>query len=189
MDSLLTALVAALLAGAVDRPAWLAAILGERFGPRAGVLAGIVLAQAAVMAIAVAGALAVRDLMNSNARSLLLALSLIFAGAGALMPAKPPRDRLEGWTIGAFATSLAGTFILAFGERVQFVAFGAAAAGSSPILAGIGAAAGAAVAGVAAAMLGERAWRRLPLRAIGAVGGALLLIAGIVTALGALRLI
>lgn len=189
MDSLLPALIAALLAGATDRPAWLAAILGERFGGRGAVLAGIVAAQVAIMAIAAAGALAVRDLMTPNARSLIFGLSLVFAGAGALMPPKPPRDRLDGWRIGALPTAALGSFILAFGERVQFVGFGAAAWGASPVLAAMGAATGASLGAGVAAVLGEREWRKLPLRLIGGIGGALLLMAGIVSALGGLRLI
>jgi hypothetical protein len=40
-----------------------------------------------------------------------------------------------------------------------------------------------------AATLGEREWRRLPLRAIGLAGGAMLVLAGLVMALGGLRLI
>lgn len=189
MDSLLPALIAALLAGATDRPAWLAAILGERFGGRGAVLAGVVAAQIAIMVIAAAGAVAVRDLMTPHARSLIFGLALIFAGAGALMPPKPPRDRLDGWRIGALPTTALGSFILAFGERVQFVGFGVGAWGASPALAAIGAAAGASIAAGVAAVLGEREWRKLPLRVIGGVGGALLLSAGIVLALGGLRLI
>lgn len=189
MDSLLPALIAALLAGATDRPAWLASILGERFGKRTGVILGVIAAQVAIMGAALAGALAVRGLMTPNARSLIFGLALLFAGAGALMPPKPPRDRLEGWRIGALPTSALGLFILAFGERVQFVGFGAAAWGGSPVLAAAGAAIGAIVAGGVAATLGEREWRRLPLRPIGMAGGAMLVLAGLVMALGGLRLI
>lgn len=189
MDSLLPALIAALLAGATDRPAWLAAILGDRFGGRAGVILGVVAAQSAIMGAAFVGALAVRDFMTPNARSLIFGLALVFAGAGALMPPKAPRDRLDGWRIGALPTSALGLFILAFGERVQFVGFGVAAWGGSPVLAAIGAATGAIIGGGVAATLGEREWRRLPLRAMGIAGGAMLLLAGVVLTLGGLRLI
>ena len=189
MDSLLPALIAALLAGATDRPAWLAGILGERFGKRTGVILGVVAAQVAIMGAALACALAVRDMMTPNARSLIFGLALLFAGAGALMPPKPPRDRLEGWRIGALPTSAIGLFILAFGERVQFVGFGAAAWGGSPLLAAMGAMFGAIVAGAVAATLGEREWRRLPLRPIGIAGGAMLVLAGLVLALDGLRVI
>ncbi|PCD03971.1 hypothetical protein COC42_06535 [Sphingomonas spermidinifaciens] len=189
MDSLLPALIAALLAGAADRPAWLAAILGDRFGGRASVLLGVAGAQAAIMAIAAVGALAVRDVMTPNAKALFFGVALIFAGAGALMPPRPPRDRLEGWRIGPLPTAALGSFILAFGERVQFVGFGAAAWSASPVLAASGAALGAMTGGVIAATLGEREWRRLPLRIIGGAGGTLLLASGIVMGLGGLRLI
>lgn len=189
MDSLLPALIAALLAGATDRPAWLAGILGKRFGKRTGVILGVVAAQVAIMGAALAGALAVRDMMTPNARSLIFGLALLFAGAGALMPPKPPRDRLEGWRIGALPTSAIGLFILAFGERVQFVGFGAAAWGGSPLLAAMGAMFGAIVAGAVAATLGEREWRRLPLRPIGIAGGAMLVLGGLFLALGGLRVI
>lgn len=189
MDGFVPALVAALLASATDKPGWLAAILSSRFGRPGAVIAGLAAAQLAVMAIAAAGAAAVTPMLNPNARALLFALSLIMAGAGAMMPPKPPKDRLDGWRLGALPTSFAGLFILAFGERVQFIAFGAAAAGSSPWLAAAGAVVGACVPGIVAASLGEGEWRRLPLRAVGIGAGMLLLGAGLVMALGALRLI
>ena len=85
-------------------------------------------------------------------------------------------------------TAAVGGFILALGDRIAFLAFGFAARGPSAPLAALGAMLGAlALAGVAAT-LGEAAWRRLPLRAIGAAGGVMLLIAGLFAAVSALRL-
>ncbi|HTG37345.1 hypothetical protein [Sphingomonas sp.] len=189
MDALVPAFIAVLLASMGDRATWLAAILADRSGRRGQVIAGLFLAQLAVMGIAVAGALAIRDVMTPNARALLLALSLAGAGLGAAMRPRAPTDRLERWRIGAFATSVGGSFILALGERAQFVALGVATWGAMPLLAGAGGVIGAVIPAIVAAMLGEGAWRALPVAAVSRGAGVLLVLTGVVMALGAIRLI
>jgi Ca2+/H+ antiporter, TMEM165/GDT1 family len=188
MDSLVPALIAALLAASCDKPAWLAAGLSDRARP-APVIAGSIVAQIALMAIGAGAAAALGGVLTPNARGLLAGIALIAAAVGCVLPPRAPRDTLAGWRLGPFLTSAIGIFILGLGERVQFVAFGLAAWGSSPALAGLGAAIGAAIPGIAAATLGEAGWRALPLRTIGWVGAALLGAAGIALALGGLRLV
>lgn len=181
----MAALVAGILLQPGDRPAWLAAILADRF--RAGtVIVAASLALALAGGIAAAGGALVAPMLTPNARALFLALALVLAGGGAFVGVRPP-ERLDRWRVGGFATALLGLFILAFGDALQFVVVALAARGSPP-LAATGATLGALVVLAAAALMGERAWMRLPLRAVRRSAGALFLVAGLVTGLGALRL-
>nr|WP_295666249.1 TMEM165/GDT1 family protein [Sphingomonas sp.] len=188
MDALMAALVAALMAQATDRTPWLAAILATRFGRPGAVILGTVLALAIGNAVAAVGGLLIAAHMSPNARDLLLAVSLIFAGASCLVPIKPP-ERLATWKIGAFATSLFGILILAAGDRSQFITLAITARSPSPALAAIGATIGALAVNVPAILLGEKARRRLPITATRFVVAALFLLLGLVLGLGAIRLI
>lgn len=180
MDALVPAFVVALLAGIGDRPARLAALLGQR-GSFAGVVAGLTLGHALAIGISVAGALLIAPMLATNARALLLAFALILAGLGALWRRRSPEPGGSG-----FVAASTGSFVA--GDGTAFLAFALAVKGSAPILAGIGALAGALVLGITAATMG-RDWERLPLAMIGRGAGVLLLAAGAVIALGAVRLI
>ena len=188
MDALVPAFVAALLAGIADRPAWLAAILADRYGRPLTIAIAFAIAHAAVSLVAAAGALLVAPVMTPNARSLLMAIALLFAAAGAVWKAKPPQ-RLEGWRTGAFATALLGGAIVALSDRTAFLTFGIAVRSPTPVLAAAGAAAGSLVVSLAAVTCGEKTWLRLPLRKLGLAAGTLLFIVGVTTALSALRLL
>jgi putative Ca2+/H+ antiporter (TMEM165/GDT1 family) len=114
-------------------------------------------------------------------------VGLILAGSGAAFRVKPA-ESIDGWTIGAFASSAGAFFILALGDKTQFVT-GAIAAGSGhPMLAAAGAAAGVTLADAPAAVLGAR-WAELaPLRAIRIGAGVALALAGLYLIVGALDL-
>ncbi|MBM7405468.1 MULTISPECIES: TMEM165/GDT1 family protein [Sphingomonas] len=187
METLVPAFVAVLLAQLFDPPARLAAVLADRFG-RAGVTAGLILAHVAGFLAAAAGGALIAPGMSPNARVLLLALALIFAGAGGLARTKLA-DRLTNWRIGSFATAFLGIFILAFGDRSQFLALALAAWSGSPVLAAIGSTVAGVAVGAIAATVGERAWCRWPGRRAAGLGvSALLVVAGAVLAVRALRL-
>ncbi len=181
MDSLVPAFIAALLAGIGDRPARLAALLGAR-GGGGSVLAGFLTGHAPALAISVAGAIVIAPMLAPAARALLLAIALILAGLSSLWmrrPASPARG-------GRFVAAATGSFVQ--GDGTAFLAFALAVRGSSPVLAGIGALAGAMVVAMAATTMG-RDWERLPLAWFARAAGAVLLITGIVVALSGLRLI
>ena len=184
----MAALVAAALAQAGDRTPWLAAILADRYRRPGVVIVAAALALASDYALAsVAGALAA-PWMSPNAALLLLACALLLAGGGMVTRPKAP-DRLTGWRIGAFATSLLGVFILAFGDATQFIAFALAARSPVPSLAAVGATLGALAVLVPAAVLGEDAYRALPLTPARWGGASVLGVAGVVLGLEAARLI
>ncbi|MEG3084506.1 TMEM165/GDT1 family protein [Sphingomonas sp. PB2P12] len=188
MDALMAALVAAALAQVGDRTAWLAAILSDRLRRPGLVIAMAALAILAASSVAAALGMVIGPKLAPNARQLLLALALLLQGGGAFFPAKMP-ERLDRWQIGAVATAFLGLFILAFGDGLQFIALALAARSPIPALAAIGVTLGSLVVIVPAAVMGETAWRRLPLKPLRIAIGALFLITGIVLALGALRLV
>ena len=185
MDALVPALVAALLAGVGDRPAWFAARASEHY-EAAWTLSGFLAAQLIACAIAVGGGMLAAPLLNPNAKALLLAVALISGGVSALLRTSPATsdERVRG-PVMAFLEMAA----LVVGDRTTFITFALAARGSEPVLAGVGAAIGAMALAFAAVMLGAAGRRALPLRWLSISGGAILLVAGIVAGLTGLRLI
>ena len=184
----MAAFVAAILAQATDRTSWLTAILASRFGRPGAVIAGTAIALAFINALgAVAGAL-IGPRLTPNAQSLLLAFALLSAGGSALFLIKPP-DRLSGWRIGPFLTSLSGVAILGFGDRTQFITAALAARSPAPALAAVGATLGALVVNVPAILAGEEIRRKLPIAALRFSIGPLFLVTGAFFGLSALRLI
>jgi putative Ca2+/H+ antiporter (TMEM165/GDT1 family) len=193
MDALMAAFVAAILAQASDRTPWLTAILSTRFaqsgsrGPGA-VIAGTAISLAVINAIGAIGGAIIGPRITPNAQNLLLALALLSAGGSALVPIKPP-NRLSGWRIGAFMTSLLGVAILGLGDRTQFITAALAARSPTPALAAVGATLGALVVNMASILAGEEVRKTLPLTAIRITIGILFVITGAVVGFAALRLI
>ena len=182
----MAALVAALLTQASDRGPWLAARLGDRFERRPTAIAGLVIALVIVNALAAAGAMLIAPLLVPEAKKLLLALALVSAGGAALFHPKAPADTFRG---GAFVATLAALLALGIGDRSQFITFALAARTPIPALAAIGATLGSIAILIPAMLIGERAYTRLPQRAIRLPIAAIMLIAGLVIGLGALRLL
>jgi putative Ca2+/H+ antiporter (TMEM165/GDT1 family) len=187
MDALVPAFVVALLAELGDRTQLLAMLLGDRFRKPAAVLSGIALAALLNMAIGAAFGAEAATYINHRAIQLMTGVGLILAASGAAFRVKPA-ESIDGWTIGAFASSAGAFFILALGDKTQFVT-GAIAAGSGhPVLAAVGAAAGVTVANAPAVVLGDRWPTLVPLRAIRIGAGVALALAGLYLVIGALGL-
>lgn len=184
----MAALVAAAAAQVGDRTAWLAAILGDRWRRPGLVIACAALALLVAGGIAAAGGALLAPMIAPNAKLLLLALALLLQGAGGFLPAKMP-DRLEGWRIGTAATSVLGILILAFGDGVQFIVAALAARSPVPALSAVGATLGSLAVIAPAALLGEAAWLRLPLKGARMAISAIFVLIAAVLALSALGLI
>lgn len=184
----MAALVVAALAQVGDRPAWLAALLADRYKAPFTVIVASALALAGASGIAVALGAVLAPMLTPEAKQLLLALALAMQGAGAFWPAKAP-ERLDGWRLGAFLTAALGLFILLFGDGVQFIVAALAARTPFPALAAVGATLGGLVPLAAAALLGEKDWTALPLRPARYAIGGIFLLAALWLGLGALRLV
>lgn len=188
MDALMAAIVAAALAQVGDRPAWLAAILADRYRAAGTIILAAALAIGGASALAAGAGQLLAARLTPEAKLLMLALALGLQGGGALFAVKAP-DRLEGWKMGALLTALLGLFILAFGDGVEFIVVALAARTPMPWLAAIGATIGSLAVVAPAVVLGEKAWQALPLRPIRSVAGAAFLIVAAVLALQALDLV
>ncbi len=183
----MAALVAAAGAQIGDRTAWLAAILSDRWRRPWLVIACAALALAVAGGLAAAAGALLAPLIAPEAKLLLLALALLLQGGGGLLTARMP-DRLEGWRIGAAATSVLGILILAFGDGVQFIVAALAARSPVPAFAAVGATLGSLAVIAPAAILGEAAWLRLPLRRLRIAIGAVFVAVGAALGLSALGL-
>ncbi len=186
MEALVPAFLLAAITQLCDKPAMLAAILADRYRRPLLVALAAGLAHAASNGIAAGAATFMAPMMTPNAKSLLLALALIFGAFGAIGAGKAP-DRLTGWKLGAFLTPLLGVLILSFGERTPFFTLALSTSGQPWF-----AAAGASIASFAiafiAAVLGEKAWKDLPLRWLRILSGIVFFVAGCWIGVSALRL-
>lgn len=187
MDALLPAFIVALLAELGDRTQGLAMLLGGRFRKPAAVIAGIALAAICNMALAGAAGMEIGLAIPHRAARLLTGVALLLAASAAPFRAKPP-PAVDGWKLGAFASSAGAFFILALGDKTQFLTAAIAAGSGHPVLAGAGAAAGVTIANAPAVVLGERWSALVPLRAIRIGAGLLMALAGIVLVIGAFDL-
>ncbi|GAA0726081.1 TMEM165/GDT1 family protein [Sphingomonas japonica] len=185
---LVPAFIAGLLAQSTDRSPWLMAILADRYRRPAIVLIAAAAAIAVGNSVAAFAGTLIAPTLNPEARTLMLALALLFAGGGALLPVREP-DRLSGWRIGSVATTFLGIIILAFGDAAQFLVLGLTAQQPGSVHAAIGATAGCMVALLAPVSIGEQAWLRLPLRPLRWTIAVLFLLAGAITLLSAFRII
>jgi Ca2+/H+ antiporter, TMEM165/GDT1 family len=187
MDALVPAFIVALLAELGDRTQLMAIALGNRFARVGAVIAGIALAAILNMGIAGFAGLEIGALIPHRAIQLLTGVALILAASGAPFRVKAP-PTVETWKLGPFLSSAGAFFILAFGDKTQFVTGAIAAASGTPWLAAAGAAAGVTVANVPAVILRDRWPQIMPLRWIRIGVGVVLAIAGIVIALQALEI-
>jgi putative Ca2+/H+ antiporter (TMEM165/GDT1 family) len=188
MDALMAALVLGAICQAGDKTPWLAAILADRFRAPLVVILATAIGLAANYALGVVGGIILAPLLSTEARQLLFALALVLAALSTTLRSRSP-DRLEGWRLGAPATSTLGLAIMIFGDRMQFVVLALAVRSELPWLAAVGGTIGALAVTVPATLMGERQWLALPQRAIRGGSAALLAITGLFIGLSAVRLI
>jgi putative Ca2+/H+ antiporter (TMEM165/GDT1 family) len=165
----------------------LLALLLARTGRSGAAFAGIALAVLAANVGAGFAGGAITGMIPIRATGLLVAVALLIAGLAGLLQRRAPDPgslRLP-LIFAAFIIALAAQI----GDRTPFITFALAARFDAPLLAAAGATAGALVACMPAALLGDALGKTLPLRAIRLVGAALLILAGLGTGLNALRLI
>lgn len=170
MDALVPALVAVLLAEMGGKTQGVAHAGAVAYGAGRPLLA-LLLTSAIGLGVAAAGGVYISHLLTPEARTLLAALALVFAGAPMLLPRRktpePPRHLLP-----AFATAQ-------FGDSAQFIVFAIAAQGGEAVLAAIGGVAGVLAAASPPALLGDQWPGRIPVGPLRVIGAALLLIGGI----------
>ena len=184
MDALLIALLLSVITVAGGRSPLLMEILRERFGGSAAVMAGMLCATAVSAVISAWVGALLASLLTPEARSLLLGLAI---GAGGLFllfrPSRPMRlGRIGGCPL--LAASL-GFLLICLGESAQFIIAAVAAARADPWMAGLGGWIGCAVASLA---IPPSVISSPIQRAVRTVASIPLMLIGLFTAMGALRL-
>lgn len=188
LDALLPAFLAALLAEMGDKTQLLTVVLAMRFARSGAVLGGIAVAALANSLIAALGGALIIGVVPHRALTLLLALALLAAGAGALIRQKQPKVGIYAH-LGPFAASAIAFFILEFGDKTQFLTFAVAGWSRAPLLAAAGATAGVLAASVPAIALGASLPKTVPLQPLRIGIAVILLVFGVVVGLSALRLV
>ena len=186
MEALLTTFVAAGLAEWGDKTQLVVAALVAQRGRPGLIMIGLLLASLASNLVAAYAGAFVNDGLAIRAMTLLVAVSLLFAGVTGLFRRRPPSlgSGRAPLLVTAFFLCLAADL----GDRSQFFAFTLAARFDSAALAAAGATAGIMVAAIPAILLGDRLRSAVPMRAIRYGVAALFLIAGFITAMQALQL-
>jgi putative Ca2+/H+ antiporter (TMEM165/GDT1 family) len=188
LDALLTTFISSLFAEFGDKTQLLVAVLAAGYRRPTIVIAALGVAAAVSAAIAAVAGIAVHAMVTARAATLLVALALLYAGGTGLFRAKQPETMTPGKTplfVVAFICLLAAEM----GDKTQFLTFALAARFDSLALAAVGSTAGVIVASVPAAALGAAYGATVPIRPIRIAIAAVFLLAGAITALGALRLI
>jgi hypothetical protein len=185
MDSLMAALVAALLIRATDPSADVVASAAERSGRTGGVMLGALIALIVTQSAAAAGGFLIGPHLVPNAQRLFLAFALLAAASGAIWRGKA--TSLEANRHPALAVA-ARLIAGGWAGRSEFVTL-AVAVGGTAALAGIGGLIGSFVVLAAAAVAGEALWNGRPRQAIDWTIAGVLTVAGAWLALAALRLI
>lgn len=187
MDALVASFVASFLGEWGDKTQLLLAFLAARTGRPGVAFGGVALAVlAASLAAGFAGA-ALVGMIPIRAAGLLVGLALCLAGLAGLFRRKTPN--IGSLSIPLFFAAFIMALAAEIGDRTPFITFALAARFDAPLLAAAGATAGALAACVPAALLGDTLARTVPLRTIRYGSAALFLLAGIATALSALRLV
>jgi putative Ca2+/H+ antiporter (TMEM165/GDT1 family) len=185
MAALLASFVAAFLCAWGDRTQTLAGQLAAGTKKPGQVLAGLILAALASNVIAAFAGIWIAGTINIRAMTLLTALALLFAGLFGLFPHRQKPEAAPRFPVLA-------TFILCLaaevGDRIQFLTFAFAGRFDSAPLAAAGATAGLVAACVPAVMLGERLQSTVPVRGIRWAVAGVMLVAGFIVAMKALRL-
>lgn len=187
MDALMAALVAALLIHATDRTPWLIVGLAPRYRQQALVIMGAVIALAFVNTLSAIGGAMIAPRLTPNARALFLAIALAAAGLGCFGKLKSP-ETMAGWRTGPLLTPLIGMLTLGFGSA-QFLTMAIALRVGAPTFAAVGATIGGTVVVAAALALGDAELAALRGHAIRVPLGLLLLLAAVIAALSAFRLL
>jgi putative Ca2+/H+ antiporter (TMEM165/GDT1 family) len=185
MDSLMAALVAALLIRATDPTATYVARAADRSGKAGAVLAGALAAIFVTHALAATAGYFLAPHMTPNPKRLFVALALLVAASGTIWPGKELDPGEARHPFGGTASRLIAA---GWSGRTEFVTLALAVSGTAA-LAGVGGFVGSAVVLAFAAMGGDLIWRTLPHRAVGIAVGGVLAVAGFWLAFSALRLI
>lgn len=182
MDALIPALVAVLLAefgGKNQAIAHRAAVSGLT---PARVMSALLAISIVGLGLAAWGGTWIAKMLTPDARLLLAALALLFAGLPMLLSRRAAKETEHRSFLPAFAGAQ-------LGDSAQFIVFALAARGDQPVLAASGGVAGVAISALPPLLLAKDWPGAVPVRILRSVAATLLIVAGFVLAVQALRLV
>jgi len=185
MEALLVSMGVVALAEIGDKTQLLALVLAARFRRPAPIILGILVATLANHALAGAVGAWLAAIIGPIAMRWILGVSFIAMAIWTLIPDKfedeaaprPPR-------FGVFGTTVVAFFLLEMGDKTQIATVALAAKYASLAAVVAGTTAGMMLANVPAVLLGEVAARKLPMRVVHGIAGAIFLVLGVLVLLG-----
>lgn len=178
MDTLLIALIVAMLVELGDRTNFLALSLGQRFGPQWTVMTGIALAAIASNLIAAYLGAAIAGMLSINAAALLTGIAILLAGIGGFRRFTAPKPEAIA-NIAPLPSAFWHFFIRSFGDKTYFLTFALAARMDQPLLAASGAALGMTFVNLGPVVLANEWTKVLPLSHLRRVVAIFLSLAGL----------
>lgn len=185
MEAFLVSLGVVALAEIGDKTQLLALVLAARYRRPAPIILGILVATLANHALAGAVGAWLAAIIGPTAMRWVLGLSFVAMAVWTLIP-----DKLDDGTeaaeprFGVFGTTLVAFFLLEMGDKTQIATVALAAKYASLASVVAGTTAGMMLANVPAVLLGEVAARKLPMRVVHGIAGAIFLVLGVLVLLG-----
>jgi putative Ca2+/H+ antiporter (TMEM165/GDT1 family) len=186
MEAFLVSTGVVALAEIGDKTQLLALVLAARFRKPVPIILGILVATLANHAMAGAVGAWLAALIGPDAMRWVLGLSFVAMAIWTLIPDKLDDDEGERKQpqLGVFGTTLVAFFLLEMGDKTQIATVALAAKYSSLASVVAGTTLGMMLANVPAVLLGEVAARKLPMRVVHGIAGAIFLVMGVLLLLG-----
>jgi putative Ca2+/H+ antiporter (TMEM165/GDT1 family) len=185
LEALLVSTGVVALAEIGDKTQLLALVLAARFRKPLPIILGILVATLANHALAGAVGAWLASVIGPTAMRWILGVSFIAMAVWTLIPDKfEEADEKPPPQLGVFGTTLVAFFLLEMGDKTQIATVALAAKYPSLLSVVSGTTLGMMLANVPAVLLGEVAARKLPMRLVHGIAGAIFLAMGVLVLLG-----
>ena len=184
MEALLVSTGIVALAEMGDKTQLLSLLLAARFRRPIPIILGILVATLLNHALAGAIGTWVTHALGADVMRWVLGVSFLAMAAWTLVPDKPPEDESRTARFGVFGTTLIAFFLIEMGDKTQIATVALAAQYSAFAIVVAGTTLGMMLANVPAVLLGDRATKALPIRAIQIVAAGIFAVLGVAVLLG-----
>lgn len=179
MDAFLVATGIVALAEIGDKTQLLAFLLAARFRRPLPIVFGIFVATLLNHAFAAAVGALVSELLGPSVMRWVLGLSFLAMAVWTMIPDEIDETEASLARFGVFMTTLIAFFVAEMGDKTQVATVALAARYSEMAMVVAGTTLGMMLANVPVVWFGERITRRVPIRAVHAVGAAVFLVLGV----------
>ena len=184
MEALLVSTGIVALAEMGDKTQLLSLLLAARFRKPVPIILGILVATLANHALAGAVGAWIMQLLGEDIMRWVLGVSFLLMAAWTLIPDSAPEASRDVARFGVFGTTLIAFFLIEMGDKTQIATVALAAQYSAFAMVVAGTTLGMMLANVPAVLLGDRATKSLPIRAIQVVAALIFAALGIAVLAG-----